>query len=195
MESGCASAFAHPTVIPGERSEVKGTQWPGKPSTSQEHPGSFRCVRDDRSHWVPLTSLRCAPLAGDDNVGLIGTMSDVPFALLNRIPPEHACRRSQIEEAGFQRGHRVVGDRLRRPAFHLADAANGARLRHEEQLVAACGENLARHVFRCRARQAPPRAAPPGRGASCSSSAPRAWPPLRPLSGWSRSCASTRTAR
>src|SRR6185437_15912985 len=74
------------------------------------------------------------------SIAIAGLRSD-------RVPGEDVARAVERKEGSLERRHRVLSDRLRRPALAAVDRADGPRLAHQEDLVAAHGEDLAGDVL------------------------------------------------
>src|SRR5581483_3962379 len=94
------------------------------------------------------TTIRLAAWRGVTGRRRSGAASDTPPGLLDRIPAEHLAAAVERLEGVAQRRHRVLADRLRRPALGAVDAAQRPALAHQEDLVVAGGEDLSGHVPR-----------------------------------------------
>src|SRR6266699_4462179 len=66
----------------------------------------------------------------------------------DRVPGEHVAGALQRVERALERRDRVLGDRLRGPTLAAMNAPQRPRLAHEQDLVAAHGENLPGHPGR-----------------------------------------------
>src|SRR6185437_10310180 len=91
---------------------------------------ALRAPRNDKRDWLAKTATK-----------------------LDRVRVENVRRAVELVERRLQRGHAVLGDGLRGPAFGAVNRTQRAGLTHQEDLVQAHRKNLPGDILRGVAEQ------------------------------------------